>query len=62
MTTALTTTDLDLLATCEETIARGLQTFKEVGQALARWLGRFRARQAVLKKAAGGRRELAGAV
>jgi hypothetical protein len=36
MTTALTTTDLDLLATCEETIARGLQTFTEVGQALAR--------------------------
>jgi len=26
MTTPLTTTDLDLLATCEETIARGLQT------------------------------------
>jgi hypothetical protein len=36
MTTALTPTDLDLLATCEETIARGLQTFTEVGQALAR--------------------------
>jgi len=30
MTTDLTTTDLDLLATCEETIARGLQTFEDI--------------------------------
>jgi hypothetical protein len=36
MTTALTPTDRTTLAACEATIARGLQTFTEVGHALAR--------------------------